>query len=75
VPILVKKLLKEEDKTVGERVTEFLKRNKRYAYTTKELAQKLKANKFTVRSALKKLVKKGKLKVKKYEGKSYYYFP
>ena len=73
MPVPIKILNKSSNKTCPERIVEFLKRHKNYGYTARELIKLLNANKHTVRTALRKLYKKGIIQRKLYNNEYYYY--
>lgn len=73
IPIKVEKLKRLRNVTSKEKILRFLSKHKGWAYTTKELAKKLKLKRATVRETLRRLIKNGKLEVKKYGNKNYYY--
>jgi len=73
VPIPIKKLLKNEYKTATQRIVDFLKRNRKYGYTSTEISKKLNMNINTVRSSLRMLVKKKLIRSNVYGRKRYYF--
>ncbi len=61
-------------KNVQDRVFDFLKKNKRYAYRPTEIIKKLKAGDSGVMSGLRFLLEKKKIGRKRVESKCSYYF-
>ena len=73
MPIRVDLIYKMPEGTdTKERVLIFLKKNKKYAYTSKEISDNICSSEDTVRSALRSLVRKNIVKMTRV-GKTFYY--